>query len=517
MIDLTPFRTDAGIVIDRATWAQLRATTPADALAIALCEASEGMPMPDAQISETRAWAAFNRLRAAPLEALLGPGQIELLRSPSTIQPNYHTRLKPPGNAASNYFFHRLRLKTPKAGIPSAWQKWHEPILRLRVFRRFLRLKHPNRIENSTVRLALHTTGATPSQFKPGVAKAVCELVQAVRVLDLSMGWGDRLAGFCASGCTRHYTGIDPNLDLHPLYHQQVYLYGTGKEFTFIPRPAEDVLAHPQEAFDLVFTSPPYFGTERYGAGTGHEASQSWSRYPSPDQWRECFLRPILQRAWVALRPGGILAINIADITQRGVYYPLCNWTRSIVESLPGSVFKFALGMRLQGGNYSENCRDAVSGEPIWMWSKGPRDLPMVLPGLRGPASSLIPVPKKHAATALPISALKEPIPIRKKAWWTKPGYRGSPPTDQVIAGRIIADYQAGIGPTTISRTYRISKPTIYRILDRVGVRTKPAPNEKPPARAEGFPSRKYLVSKDLDGSLNFAEKLAFEEDPGVD
>jgi hypothetical protein len=456
--DLTQYRTPNGVVIGEGDWCELRKSTSNANLAASLCSAMEGMPMPDAMIGEKRARTAFEELRSTPLGGLLEPGRITLLRSPETVQPDYHTRLRPPGNNASNYLFHKLRLRTPKAGSPSAWDKWHDPELRLRVCQRFLTLSHVRKVDNATIRRALHKTGATPVQFKPGVAKAVYELTQSSRVLDLSMGWGDRLAGFLASSCTQHYTGIDPNPDLHPLYRQQVDMYGAGKDVTLIHAAAEDVIL-PAQSFDIAFTSPPYFGQEKYGAGTGHESSQSWSRYPTPDQWRDKFLRPVLERAWSALRHGGVLAINIADVSQQGAHYPLCDWTRTIVDALPGSTFQFALGMRLQSGNYSGDQRSGVAGEPIWIWSKGPRDLPRALPG-RTPGAE---IPHNRSVPPVPVPTL----PRRKPS--VRTGHRGSPKTDPAREAIALAAYDSGLGSTTAARKAGVSCPTLYSILRRNG------------------------------------------------
>lgn len=377
VFDLCHYQTPDGLVIPAAQWAALRAHYSEPELAEALNKAAEGMPMPDAEIGLVRAQKAFQELAQARLSDLLVPGPITLLRSPDAPQPDFHTRLRPPGNAASNHYFHRARLRTPKAGVPSAWQKWHDSTLRLKVFRRLLRLKKVDYINNSTVRLALHMTGATPAQFKPGVAKAVYELTEAKKVLDFSMGWGDRLAGFCASSAT-HYTGYDPNRLLHPGYQDMTRAYGEGKVIHTHCIPAEEMAQLPEQ-FDLVFSSPPYFGMERYAADTDHAYTQSWSRYPTADAWREGFLRPTLERSWRSLVTGGVLAVNIADVVVGRERVPLCNWTREIVDALPGARFQYAIGMRLQGANYSDDRRQQVSGEPIWMWSKGARDLPHII------------------------------------------------------------------------------------------------------------------------------------------
>ena len=80
-------------------------------------------------------------------------------------------------------------------------------------------------------------------------------------VLDFSMGWGDRLAGFHASSA-ESYVGIDPNQEVFDNYPRQNELYETYKKTEFIKAPAEDV-DFGNRKFDMVYTSPPYFHVER--------------------------------------------------------------------------------------------------------------------------------------------------------------------------------------------------------------------------------------------------------------
>ncbi len=368
---LDSYRGSDWLDIGPEDWTRLRRTYADEQLAEELNKALTGYPVPYPTIDDQKAMGAFQDLRAAPFDSLFGPGPIALLRSPQAEQPDYHFGLKPPGNAASNQLFCRLRWSTPRAAQPSVAQRWTDVGLRLRVCRRFLKLSGTDRMSAAAFRRALCVTGATPSQFKPGVARALYELVGAQSVLDMSAGWGDRLVGFCAAGCTRGYTGIDPSPELHPLYQQLAERYAGDKDVTLICGPAEETDL-PPASFDLAFTSPPYFQVEKYAEGTAAAAVQSWARYVTPEQWRQGFLAPMLRRAWAALKPGGVLALNLADVRVEGESAPLCRWLQEEVSTLEGSATLPTIGMRLQGSNYTPGARAALSGEPVWMWSKGP-------------------------------------------------------------------------------------------------------------------------------------------------
>lgn len=515
MLNLDHYRTPGGLIIPADKWATLRSHHQDEELAEALNNAAEGMPMPDAEIGIDRAHKAFQELKHAALSDLLIPGTITLLRSPPAPQPDFHTRLRPPGNAASNQFFHRARLRTPKASVPSAWQKWHDHALRLKVFRRLLRLKKVDYINNATVRLALHMTGATPAQFKPGVAKAIYELTGAKRVLDFSMGWGDRLAGFCASSGT-HYTGCDPNEGLHAGYRDMIQAYGQGKSITALCLPAEE-MSFSKDQFDLVFSSPPYFGMEMYAEGTACAGTQSWARYPTPDAWLSGFLRPTLERSWHALAPGGVLAINIADVLIRRELVPLCAWTRKIVDSFPDASFQYALGMRLQGANYSDDRRQQVSGEPIWIWTKGTRELPTGITYRQEKPMSgkskldeenlrLLHSQGKHpdeVAAALgchPGTVIQQWFNMGLE-WIRKDDKRRCLSDDQELAA--IQMYVEGSGATTIGKHFGTDKGTIYNILKRHKVGTRSVASRRTPHKFKGcsISDRDLLIkAKHLEG-----------------
>ena len=62
---------------------------------------------------------------------------------------------------------------------------------------------------------------------------------------------------------------------------------------------------------DVVFSSPPYFVQERYS----DDAAQSWKRYPDEESWLNGFMGTTLDNCAYCLKPGGVLAINIANVS----------------------------------------------------------------------------------------------------------------------------------------------------------------------------------------------------------
>ena len=60
---------------------------------------------------------------------------------------------------------------------------------------------------------------------------------------------------------------------------------------------------------DLCFTSPPYYDWEKYS----EEDTQSYKKYPTRDEWLNGFLLETIDKCHYGLKPGGILALNVAN------------------------------------------------------------------------------------------------------------------------------------------------------------------------------------------------------------
>lgn len=155
---------------------------------------------------------------------------------------------------------------------------------------------------------------AAVSNFKPAVARAVIQKYSAPGDLsvDFAAGYGGRLVG--ALTLDRSYLGIDPA-------GRQVAglkrCLATIRAFGVVPGHgeirkgcAEDVLPTvPSRSAGLVFSSPPYFDWEKYS----HQASQSFMRYRTYEEWVKRFVRPVLAESRRILVKGGYFAVNVPN------------------------------------------------------------------------------------------------------------------------------------------------------------------------------------------------------------
>lgn len=132
------------------------------------------------------------------------------------------------------------------------------------------------------------------SNFRPTVAAAIVQRYTPPggRVLDFAAGYGGRLLGAQITG--RVYYGIDPSVSQVKGLTRMVTACSIagGTPHAVIRRgAAETLLPRLRPAsFDLVFSSPPYFDREKYGT----ESEQSFLRYPTIEEWRERFLRRVI-------------------------------------------------------------------------------------------------------------------------------------------------------------------------------------------------------------------------------
>jgi len=194
-------------------------------------------------------------------------------------------------------------------------------------------LKHRGGCRESELRSELRTFGGVQT-FRPVVARAIYDRYCPVggRVLDPCSGWGGRLLGFYAS-VVSEYIGVDANPDtVKGLKHMRCLLGRdvAGKSVDIKYAAFEDLKL--DGSFDVVFTSPPYFCKELYG----DDEFQSYVRYGKYNDWRDGFLKPLVEKSVSVLKRGGFLILNVADVRVGGDVFPLVEDTRSLMKSVIG-------------------------------------------------------------------------------------------------------------------------------------------------------------------------------------
>jgi len=247
-------------------------------------------------------------------------------------------------NGVSGYWHNENRYKCAHSTAPSTYEVWNsEKLEGMRTM--FLYLWREFKGERSDIdehkyRSMFRLAGYVATQFKPLVAKCIYDQYQAKKVIDISCGWGDRLAGFYCSKA-EEFIGCDPNGAAYELYKEQCVAYEDlldtplfpvkfkftdhgdwfecigNKRVRIFNRPAEDInwSEVADEKHDLMFTSPPYFGIEKYAEGQEDEDKQSWKRYNEYDVWRDNFFYPVMDQMKQVCNK---VMINIVDPTVGG-------------------------------------------------------------------------------------------------------------------------------------------------------------------------------------------------------
>jgi hypothetical protein len=142
------------------------------------------------------------------------------------------------------------------------------------------------------------------SIFKPLIAMDVYCRFQPKTVLDFTMGWGGRLVGACALNIPK-YIGIDSNRQLRTPYNKMCNFLKKHST-TDIKLYFQDALSIDYSKFDydMVLTSPPYYNIEIYDGGNVHTTKEEWD---------EQFYKPIFEKTYKHLKPGGYYCLNIPE------------------------------------------------------------------------------------------------------------------------------------------------------------------------------------------------------------
>lgn len=296
-------------------------------------------------------------------------------------------------NSVSNYFQQENRMRCGSNSVDSPWDIWYNRDLLNRMNWHFWRLGALGNtdISDSAFRSSFRIGTYTATQFKPNVAKALYEKHNAQNILDTSCGWGDRLAAFYATPCTKLYVGCDPNPEVFETYKLQCLEYEkilgvnptiiesnnkftcTGiKSVEIWNLPSEDInWNHYENEFDFYFTSPPYYETERYAKN--NSSTQSWNRYPNFENWKNDFFFKVNRMIWNTLKEDAFMMINIIEPrTSKGQRLNLCDDMVDNILTYSGANYLGKIGMRMQARPHSiiNSEKNSVFIEPIWVFRK---------------------------------------------------------------------------------------------------------------------------------------------------
>ena len=291
-------------------------------------------------------------------------------------------------NTVSNYFMQELRLNCSSYGFKAPVDVWQNGNAKdiWRCFGPIWRGINEKKELNEKVYMSAFRLGTyIATQFKPVVAKAIYEMTNAKTVLDTSMGWGDRLAGFYASTAT-HYIGCDPNPNTFKIYEEMIKFFNTltgNKKTTQIYNcGAEDLPWDDINNIDCAFTSPPYFSTERYNEGGEKEELQSWHKFNEYERWRDDFFLPVSEQC---IKKSKHTLINIMDPKIKGKRYRTGDELCDKYSSKYDDRFKGQIGMRIMQRPKSDKLfkdeqekKDFMSNifiENIWYFSNENIDL----------------------------------------------------------------------------------------------------------------------------------------------
>ncbi len=223
------------------------------------------------------------------------------------------------GNDASNYFHFSARMACEHHAHASPIRSWFDTKLRKNIeSSAFFKTDH---------RSALAMRGYIAAQFRPSAAKAFMTALDSKKVYDPCGGWGDRLAGAMASNTVEYYYCRDVNPLVFSGYAMQKLMYGKVRQMSFLDPITEvdfelkgsEIDCPAEDFFDLVFTSPPYFKTEKYEG-----KASSWKQYEEFETWLSEFLFKMLTHAFASLKDGGVMAINISDCKTNNKLNKIC-------------------------------------------------------------------------------------------------------------------------------------------------------------------------------------------------
>lgn len=354
------------INIPKEDWANIKDSYSKEDIVNALASliANEEIQMPMAKITLKEAIDAEKEL--ARLETSVKHGTFYTRYEDADLLSQTYFDESNKYNASSNFFHQYNRFLCEHARSPSPYRVFHTEKSARSMCNALFSLKCKT-VDTKTLYSCLALRKYVATQFKPSIAKAIYDYFDAENVVDLCAGWGDRLAGFYAGKTTKTYFGVDANQNLQEGYSQQIKHYSElfpDKQAQIIYGATEDEnIVLPK--CDFIFTSPPYFGIEKYSK----DETQSYLRYRKIDEWLENFLFVLIEKSKNALTDGGHLVLNISDVYLNHQITEICHPMMDFSQKI-GLHFAGIYGMRMAKRVNSQASRSGVFCEPLYVFEK---------------------------------------------------------------------------------------------------------------------------------------------------
>lgn len=303
--------------------------------------------------------ARFNRLKTSTLALVKGRAEVfSLPRGSKTTFDNIYlyTLVKTEDydlyDNISDYFQEQVRVKCKrvdqKISSYEYWQKNKNDIINNV-------LDRGDDLSVYNIRETLYGAWYECTNFRPSLFVGFYKLFNKERpikkVLDMSMGWGDRLIGALATDIEL-YVGTDPNSKLFDGYNNIINTFGGKDKAICINSGFETADVEKYGPYDMVFSSPPYFNLEIYS----DEVTQSIHERDL-ESWYSQWLIPSLRKAINNLSAGGVLIININNIRNQPDY------TMRMVGEI-SKIIKYRGCIPQWSGERNK------SAQPFWIWQK---------------------------------------------------------------------------------------------------------------------------------------------------
>lgn len=154
------------------------------------------------------------------------------------------------------------------------------------------------------------------NNFRISVILKILDVFKPTKWLDISSGWGDRLISAILSPTIKKYYSTDPNLDLHKHYDDIREKFNVSKKDYKIKKTGFEKLKIKNYDYDFIFSSPPFFKTEKYS----DYPDDSLINFDSEKDWYENFLLFSIVKALKHLKTNCYFILNMKFHSNKNSY-----------------------------------------------------------------------------------------------------------------------------------------------------------------------------------------------------